>query len=123
MKDVVVAVIISDNRVLVEKRRDDDEHSPGQYRFPSGHVEEGEHLEHALKREVLEELGVKVADYKKIHQAFYKGRDSVDRKLHYFIVKIAGELTEDSHLSWFSRKDADKMSFDEDRDLIKYYLR
>ena len=62
--DTVAFILIKDNRVLVERRRMDKETDPGAVVIPGGHVEEGEtHIE-ALKRELLEELGVTCNDFK-----------------------------------------------------------
>jgi 8-oxo-dGTP diphosphatase len=45
------------DRVLVTRRRADQLH-PGEWEFPGGKIEPGEHPEQALSREVEEELGV-----------------------------------------------------------------
>ena|SRR5437667_113720 len=47
----VSAVLISDGAVLVEKRRVDDDADPGLVLLPGGHVEPGESLNRALKRD------------------------------------------------------------------------
>ncbi len=54
---VVAAVIREENRVLIDKRRADGLLG-GLWEFPGGKVETGEDLPGALKREILEELGV-----------------------------------------------------------------
>src|SRR6266487_4854134 len=58
--ECVSGVLISDCSVLVEKRRVDDDADPGLVLLPGGHVEVGESLNRALKREMREELGIKV---------------------------------------------------------------
>lgn len=50
-----------DGRVLLERRPDDAKVSPGVWDLPGGHLEPGETPEHALVRELREELGVIVA--------------------------------------------------------------
>lgn len=57
----VVAAIIRDNsgRVLLA-RRPEHKHQGGRWEFPGGKVEPGEALEHALSRELDEELGVSI---------------------------------------------------------------
>ena len=60
IKKRVVAGIVWDRkgeRILIAKRRIDDEHG-GVWEFPGGGVEEGERLEEALVRELEEELGI-----------------------------------------------------------------
>ena len=56
----VGAVIELDGKILLCKRGRDPE--KGQLDFPGGFVEYNETLEVALKREIMEELGVKVCD-------------------------------------------------------------
>src|SRR5467141_3117969 len=49
--ECVSGVLIGDGAVLVEKRRADDDADPGLVLLPRGHVESGELLNRALKRE------------------------------------------------------------------------
>ena len=58
--DVVAAVTVrQDNRVLVAKRRQD-AMLGGLWEFPGGKREDGESLSDALKRELLEEMGIHI---------------------------------------------------------------
>ncbi|MBP1683884.1 MAG: hydrolase [Deltaproteobacteria bacterium] len=54
---VVAGVLFEHGRVLICQRRADDHH-PDQWEFPGGKVEPGEDLEQALRRELVEELGI-----------------------------------------------------------------
>ena len=54
---VAAALIAPDGRVLVQQRAPD-RSMPGLWEFPGGKVEPGETPEHALVRELEEELGV-----------------------------------------------------------------
>lgn len=61
----VTAVIRKDNKYLLAKRSSSDDQSPGEWSLPGGKVENeaGERrLEDALKREVMEEVGVEIKD-------------------------------------------------------------
>lgn len=69
--DVVVGVILKGNKFLVERRRLDEKVDPGIVCLPGGHVRKGESNEEALKREMLEELGIKVKGMKFICKNFY----------------------------------------------------
>jgi len=56
---VAVAVIIQAQRVLIT-RRHNHVHQGGLWEFPGGKLEPGESVEHALRREIEEEVGVLV---------------------------------------------------------------
>src|SRR5213594_594894 len=58
--ECVSGVLTRNGAVLVEKRRADDEADPGLTLLPGGHVEPEESLDQALKREIREELGIRV---------------------------------------------------------------
>ena len=57
MKQVVAAVIIQDNKVLICQRAEG-QPMPLKWEFPGGKVEPEEELRAALKRELDEELGI-----------------------------------------------------------------
>jgi len=58
--NVVGAVLIKDNQILLPKRASNLKVMPDKYEFPGGKVEENETLEEALKRELYEELSIDV---------------------------------------------------------------
>lgn len=60
--DVVVAVLVKENNFLVERRRSDEEVDPGIVCLPGGHVKNDESKEELLRREMCEELGIKVKE-------------------------------------------------------------
>ncbi len=62
---LVNGVVFKDNKVLISRRSPDEKHEPGSWTIPGGKVDESEDivfniLEKTLKREVMEETGVKV---------------------------------------------------------------
>ena len=50
-----VAVIVRDQRILVQRDRNGHE-----YALPGGHIKIGETLENGLIREIMEEMGVRI---------------------------------------------------------------
>lgn len=57
---VVVALLRRGNKLFIAKRADTKQTWPGRYELIGGHVDPGETLEDALKREVREEINVEV---------------------------------------------------------------
>ncbi len=57
---VVAAVLIDQGRVLLARRAANKRIAPGKWHLPGGHVESGESPEEALRREIREELGVRI---------------------------------------------------------------
>jgi 8-oxo-dGTP pyrophosphatase MutT (NUDIX family) len=69
--DVVVGIILNGKRFLVERRGLDEKIDPGIVCLPGGHVKINESKEEALKREMLEELGIKVKVMNFVCKNFY----------------------------------------------------
>lgn len=91
---VKALIINSDKEILLGK-------SDISYQFPGGHLEDNESLIEALKREVLEETGIKISD-EEIDRPFYKvtylNKDypvkGVNRKseIYYYVVNTDKEI-------------------------------
>ena len=58
--NVVGAVLIKDNKIILPKRASNLKVLPDKYEFPGGKVEKNETLKEALKRELYEELSIDV---------------------------------------------------------------
>jgi 8-oxo-dGTP diphosphatase len=56
---VTAAIIVRDNKVLIARRKTDDENG-GLWEFPGGTVHEGESPASCLRREIREELGIDI---------------------------------------------------------------
>ncbi|MHB8831138.1 MAG: NUDIX hydrolase [Patescibacteria group bacterium] len=65
-KVAVSAFIVKDGRLLILKRRDDEEFLPGVWEVPGGGVDEGEAVPDAVIRETKEEAGIDI----KVEQLF-----------------------------------------------------
>ncbi|MFH0885231.1 MAG: (deoxy)nucleoside triphosphate pyrophosphohydrolase [Candidatus Micrarchaeota archaeon] len=57
---VVAGIIRKDGKILLAQRKDDCEREPGKWEFPGGKIKDGETPEVALRREIMEELGVEI---------------------------------------------------------------
>ena len=60
MLNVVGAVLIKNNKILLPKRSANLKKMPNMYEFPGGKIEKGETLKEGLKRELQEELSIDV---------------------------------------------------------------
>ena len=82
--ECVSGVLTRDDAVLVEKRRADDEADPGLTLLPGGHVEPEESLDQALKREMREELGIRVEKTTRLLVRRYTASNGERQRIHYF---------------------------------------
>ncbi|MDO8638073.1 MAG: NUDIX hydrolase [Candidatus Daviesbacteria bacterium] len=115
-KNILVLVsgilIDSDEKILLLQRNNQNSSYQGYWQLPEGKIEFGEQSEEALKRELLEEIGVKNASVKLCDVSaslmYAKGKN-------YHVVRIVYNvrtrdkivLGEDhSEFNWFSIKDA-----------------
>ena len=120
MIQVVAALIRKDGLILIT-RRFDHVHLPGLWEFPGGKVEKGETLESALKREILEELGVEITVFDEFFDIEHR-YPSKTVHLHFFNCIIQSEeprAVEVADLKWVSPAELDGYPFPEaDRKLI-----
>jgi 8-oxo-dGTP diphosphatase len=95
MRRVVAAVIErSDQRLLIGQRRRQDS-SPLKWEFPGGKVRNGEILEQALARELLEELEATLTKSREIAKVRHQYANYPEElEIHFFAAQISdGELT------------------------------
>ena len=85
--ECVSGVLIANSAVLVERRRADDDADPGLVFLPGGHVEVGESLSRALKREMREELGIQVQKMTPIRVRYYTASNGERQRIHYLHIK------------------------------------
>jgi 8-oxo-dGTP pyrophosphatase MutT (NUDIX family) len=108
--------------LLVHRPRYDD------WSFPKGGVDEGESVEDAALREVLEESGLRCRIIRKLAEARYKYRTKRGavrpKTVHYFLMEpVGGQITTDGEevdsAEWFDTADAEKMlSYDLDKEML-----
>ena len=91
MTTVVAAIIVRDSRLLICQRRRD-KAFPLKWEFPGGKVEAGESLTDALRREILEELGVTIEIGREIYRTQYSYAEiSSAIEIVFYFARIAGE--------------------------------
>jgi len=109
--ECVSGVLIGGGAVLVEKRRADDDADPGQVLLPGGHVEVGESLSRALKREMREELGIRVGKTTPIRVRYYAASNGERQRIHYLQIKDwQGEITSNEAEAVYWESDISRLS-------------
>jgi 8-oxo-dGTP diphosphatase len=88
---VTAAVIERDGRILICRRRSDQDH-PGKWEFPGGKLEPGEDPEESLRRELREELNIEAAIGPEItrYEYSYPGRKPI-RLVFFRVTDFEGE--------------------------------
>ena len=96
--DVVAAVIVAEGEIFCVKRgTGKHSYTSDKYEFPGGKVEEGETREQALKREILEELNIRIDIQKHLITVYHEYPD-FSITLHAFICEIGhGSIVLNEH--------------------------
>ena len=82
--DTVALVILRGDEVLVERRELHKATDPGVVVIPGGHVEEGETLEEACRRELKEELDLECSKFRLFDKMLWNTPKEV-QNVHYFV--------------------------------------
>ncbi|GHB43384.1 DNA mismatch repair protein MutT [Pseudovibrio japonicus] len=112
MTDIVNGLLLRNQRVLMGLRSPLRRTFPSVWSFPGGHVETGETLEEALKRELGEEVGVEPMAFAKLTQ--FSTQADIGKEpivFHLFTVdQWVGETEnlgdEHTELRWVDHRDA-----------------
>jgi len=122
--DCVVFMLVRNGHVLAEKRKATRRVAPGAIALPGVHVDSGERLEDALRRELDEELGVVAERVAYICTLLHRAEEF--RKLHYFAVEgWRGEILtlEAESLLWVPLDAPAVLEIDVDRTAVGEYVR
>ena len=122
--DCIVFMLVRDGHVLAEKRKTTRRLAPGAIALPGGHIEAGERLEDALRRELDEELGVVAERVAYVCTLLHRAQEF--RKLHYFAVEgWRGEILnqEAEALLWVPLDEPTALEIDVDRTAVGEYIR
>jgi mutator protein MutT len=117
-RDCVAAILVKDHEFLIEKRKLDDA-DPGFCELPGGHVEKNETLEEALRREMLEELGLTIYEMTFVFAGNHTASDGEKQRVHYFLVnswKGTPHPNEAESVEWTS--DSQVLSSDVDQSAV-----
>ncbi|HCQ67522.1 MAG TPA: NUDIX hydrolase [Rhodobacteraceae bacterium] len=115
MTDIVNGLLLRDQQVLMAHRSVQRKNYPGTWSFPGGHVEVGETLAQALRRELSEEIGVLATSWTFLRR--FTAPDATPGRpvvFHFFAVEAwDGEPTnlgnEHSEIRWVAVADAPRM--------------
>jgi 8-oxo-dGTP diphosphatase len=92
MKQVVAALIVRENKILICQRTRH-QTMPLKWEFPGGKIEPGEKPEEALRRELEEELGILATVGSKVATIAHTYGNGGMVELHFFLVqKFTGEI-------------------------------
>ena len=122
MKQVVAALIVRENKILVCQRT---RHQPMplKWEFPGGKIEPGETAQEALYRELEEELGIRARVGAKIETIRHCYKSGASVELHFFLVEeFSGEIQNRifRDVRWAEKKDLPGYDFLEaDVELVK----
>jgi 8-oxo-dGTP diphosphatase len=113
MKQVVAALIIREEKILICQRTKDQK-MPFRWEFPGGKVEPGEDLKDALHRELDEELGIDAVIGHKVAaiQHTYAGGNGVELyfyRVDHFKHEIQNRIFQD--VRWVDRKELPTYDF------------
>jgi 8-oxo-dGTP diphosphatase len=111
MPTLVVAAIIQDNEGLyLCAKRGDWKAAPGKWEFPGGKPEHDEDLETAIKREILEELGIEIVVKRQFDRS-----TTEDIELVTFVCDLAGNKpsasSDHSELRWVHESELSKLDW------------
>jgi 8-oxo-dGTP diphosphatase len=117
---VVAGVIVRNGRTLIGQRRKND-HFPLKWEFPGGKVEVGEKPLAALRRELQEELGIKIGAARRIFRHRHRYPELRVDLYFYRVARFRGRPVNRRfrRLQWVGRADLARYDFlDGDQPLI-----
>jgi len=92
------AVFIKNKKVLLEKRRTNEDNYAGMWALPGGHKRKKETIYNALKREMREELRINVKRFKPV--GIFKDKDSTSNEMFHHHAFLCQEWKHDIKKSY-----------------------
>jgi 8-oxo-dGTP diphosphatase len=125
MIKVTCAIIENDDKVLCAQRSEW-MHLPLKWEFPGGKVEAGEDPEECLKREIREELGIKISIVERLISNKHTYPDKESFELIPFRCRLAGgnlEVKEHKRVAWLKCSELRELDWAEaDIPVLNHYL-
>lgn len=122
--ECVAALVLQEATVLAEERKLTKTGVPGAIALPGGHVEPGEGIEDALRRELLGELGITPLEVRYVCTLLHRSAEF--RRLHYFAIpRWEGRMEnhEAASLRWVSLTAPHDLDLEVDRLALAEYQR
>jgi mutator mutT protein len=119
--DVVAAILINDNKVLIAQRAEDDPLA-GLWEFPGGKIEAGESPEQSLIREMQEEFCIDIEVKEFFGSSTFQYEKGLVRLLAYMCSWTGGEIRSTVHhdYAWVEISEMDRYKFaPADRPLVE----
>lgn len=114
--DVVVGIIRRGDKILVERRRDDEKVDPSIVCLPGGHVRKNENLTDALRREMIEELGIEVSKLRFVCKNQYVASNGEIQNAYCFLIEeYTGEPVCNSAQEIYWEGDVENLSLEVDK--------
>lgn len=112
MTEVTCAIVVDRGEVLVTQRSERMAH-PLKWEFPGGKVKEGELPEYCIRREILEELGLKVEAKQLLPSVEYRYGDNKVRLIPFVCTIEGGTLSLREHRAfcWVPVGDLEKLDW------------
>ena len=124
-KQIVAAILYRNGKVLAGIRKADRTLDAGKCVFPGGHVQNGENLETAIKREMLEELGIKLINPKLIYSTDFDTKGELQTINFFGCTEFEGDPIplEDAQHIWIDPKtESHLFSYDLSRTVLAKFL-
>jgi mutator protein MutT len=107
MADIALGALIQNGTVLLARRGSKRKVHPNCWSLPGGHIEDGEDAETAMRRELMEEIGVMPEHWHFLERFVSEGPPEACTTFHvYHVDKWRGDprLIDDEHteLRWFT---------------------
>lgn len=114
MQITAVAAFVKNGRILLEKRKNSEDNYAGFWALPGGHKKTGESLAQTLRREMREELGVKIQKAEFLGK--FKDIDPTSKKIYqhnaFLCLKWKGKIEktrEEERVKWWDLKNFKKI--------------